>query len=131
MSLSFVRLDVNTMSRPSGEIAGSTSVAATAPDLDPMEKFSFGAVDGKYAFLSIQYGQASAFAFGRTYVLPLERGSVLPSMPTGGFRTEADVAAAPGVQILPYGDVGPGPSPATYAFSRVTAARNLYRIPLE
>jgi Tol biopolymer transport system component len=89
------------------------------------------AVDGKYAYLSIQYGQASAFAYGRTYALPLAPGSVLPSMPPGGFRTEADVAAVPGVRILPYGDVGPGPSPSTYAFSRVTSARNLYRIPLE
>jgi hypothetical protein len=88
-------------------------------------------VDGKYVYLSIQYGQASAFAFGRTYALPLVPGSGLPSIPPGGFRTEADVAAVPGARVLPYGDVGPGPSPATYAFSRVTSARNLYRIPLE
>jgi hypothetical protein len=87
--------------------------------------------DGRHAYLSVQYGQASAFAVGRTYVLPVAPGSVLPPIPPGGFRTEADVAGVPGVQTLPYGDVALGPSPSIYAFSRVTTTRNLYRIPLE
>lgn len=87
--------------------------------------------DGRRAYLSIQYGEASAFGVGRTYVLPLAPGSVLPVIPPGGFRTEADVAAVPGVQVLPHGDLAPGPSPSVYAFSRVTTTRNLYRIPLE
>jgi Tol biopolymer transport system component len=86
--------------------------------------------DGKHVYLSIQYGQASAFAVGRTYALPLAGGAVLPVLPPGGFRTEAEVAALPGVEILPYGDLTPGASPSVYAFSRVTTTRNLYRIPL-
>jgi len=53
--------------------------------------------DGRHAYVSIQYGQASAFGVGRTYVLPLAPGSVLPRIPAGGFRTEAEVAALPGV----------------------------------
>jgi serine/threonine protein kinase len=89
------------------------------------------AADGRHVYLSLQYGQASAFAVGRTYVLPLAPGSVLPPMPPGGYRTEGDIAAVPGVQVLPYGDVASGPSPSVYAFSRVTTTRNLYRIPLE
>jgi eukaryotic-like serine/threonine-protein kinase len=87
--------------------------------------------DGTRAYLSIQYASASAFAVGRTYLLPLVPGSVLPRTPTGGFRTEAEVAAAPGVQVLPHGDFAPGPSPSVYAYSRVTTTRNLYRIPLQ
>ena len=87
--------------------------------------------DGTRVALSIQYGQASAFGTGRTYVLPLAKGSVLPPIPEGGFRTEADVAALPGVEVLPLGDVSLGSSPGVYAFSRTTTTRNLYRIPLE
>ena len=88
-------------------------------------------LDGKRVYLSLQYGEASAFGVGRTYVLPLAPGSVLPPMPPGGFQTEAEIAGLPGVEVVPYGDLAPGPSPSSYAFSRMTAARNLYRIPLE
>lgn len=87
-------------------------------------------LDGSQAYLSIQATQQSAFAIGRTYVLPLAQGSALPAVPPGGFATEADIAAVPGVEMLPHGDVALGPSPSVYAFSRVTTTRNLYRIPL-
>jgi Tol biopolymer transport system component len=87
--------------------------------------------DGTRAYLSIQNGQASAFALGRTYVLPIPRGSRLPVLPAGGFRSEAEMAAVPGVQILEHGDVAFGASPAVYAYSRVTTTQNLYRIPIK
>jgi Tol biopolymer transport system component len=87
--------------------------------------------DGRRAGLSIQHGAASAFGFGRTYVLPVAPGAVLPAIPPGGFQSEAEIAAVPGVEVIPHGDVSLGPSPAVYAFSRVTTTRNLYRIPLE
>jgi serine/threonine protein kinase len=66
----------------------------------------------------------------RTYVLPVAEGSMLPAIPPGGFRTEAEIEAAPGAEIIPHGDVGPGPSPDVYVFSRETVSRNIYRIPL-
>ncbi len=87
--------------------------------------------DGKYVYLSVQYGQASAFATGRTYILHPEQGSMFPHVPPGGFRTEAEISALPGVVSLPYGDVAPGAKPSVYAFSRVTTTRNLYRIPVQ
>ena len=87
--------------------------------------------DGRRAALSIQYGAASAFGFGRTYVLPVARGTVLPDIPARGFRSEADLAAVPGVEVIPHGDVALGLTRAVYAFSRTTTTRNLYRIPLE
>jgi hypothetical protein len=86
--------------------------------------------DGKYVYVSVAVGAASAFANGRTYVLPTEGAAMLPRIPAGGFRSETDLAAVPGVIILPYGDLAPGPSPSIYAFSRETVTRNLYRIPL-
>jgi Tol biopolymer transport system component len=88
-------------------------------------------LDGSRAALSFQTTPQSAFAVGRTYVLPLAPGSVLPGVPPGGFRTEADVAAMPGVEVIPHGDLSLGPSSSVYAFSRITTTRNLYRIPLQ
>ena len=88
------------------------------------------APDGTRLYISIPVGAASAFGSGRTYVVPTEPGSMLPRMPVGGFQSEADLAAAPGVQMLPYGDVTAGPSASIYAYSRETVTRNLYRIPL-
>jgi Tol biopolymer transport system component len=89
------------------------------------------APDGRYVYLSFQFGEASAFAIGRTYILPLAPGSIFPSIPVGGFRSEQDVAAVPGVKVVQLGDFAPGPSPDVYAFSRTTGTRNLYRIPLQ
>jgi Tol biopolymer transport system component len=89
------------------------------------------APDGRYVYLSFQFGEASAFAFGRTYILPLAPGSTFPLMPAGGFRSEEDIAAVPGVKVLQLGDFAPGSSPDVYAFSRTTGTRNLYRIPLQ
>jgi serine/threonine protein kinase/dipeptidyl aminopeptidase/acylaminoacyl peptidase len=86
--------------------------------------------DGSRLYLSMQTGEASAFAFGRTYIIPLRRGDILPPMPVEGFRSEDELARIPGVQILPYGDVAPGRTVDLFAFSRTSITRNLYRIPL-
>jgi eukaryotic-like serine/threonine-protein kinase len=85
--------------------------------------------DGTRAYLSIQLGEASAFGTGRTYVLPLRAGTTLPDVPPGGFQSESEVAALPGVEMLPFGDVTLG-QPGTYLFSRETVTRNLYSVPL-
>jgi Tol biopolymer transport system component len=66
----------------------------------------------------------------RTYVLPLSKGSMLPSIPSGGFRTYEEIAAVPGVEIIPHGDLEPGPSANVYVFSRTTVARNIFQIPI-
>jgi serine/threonine protein kinase/Tol biopolymer transport system component len=86
--------------------------------------------DGSRLYLSMQTGEASAFGFGRSYIIPLGPGEILPPMPADGFRSEDELAAIPGVQCLPYGDVAPGPTADVYAFSRTSITRNLYRIPL-
>ena len=87
-------------------------------------------VDGKRVYLSLQYGQATAFGLGRTFVLPMAKESVLPAMPPNGFQNEQEIAATTGVESIPYGDVALGPTPDVYAYSRITTTRNLYRIPL-
>ena len=66
---------------------------------------------------------------GRSYVIPLRAGEVLPRMPAGGLRSELDVAQLPGARKVD-ADVVPGVSPDVYAFYRTTTQRNLYRIPI-
>lgn len=55
---------------------------------------------------------------------------MLPQMPSGGFRTEEQIAALPGVTMIPHGDLGPGTSPNVYVFSQTTVLSNIWRIPL-
>jgi Tol biopolymer transport system component len=70
-----------------------------------------------------------AVADGRTYVVPLAPGKILPPIPPGGFRSEQDIARLPGAHMMDA--IGaPGPSRDLYAFERRTVQRNLYRIPI-
>jgi eukaryotic-like serine/threonine-protein kinase len=109
----------------------STRGAASVPILQGTVSRMRWASDGTRALIAVQSGAgASAFGFGRTYVMPLEPGSTLPRMPAGGFKSEAELAAWPGVQVLPYGDLAVGAIPGLYAYSKITVTRNLYRIPL-
>jgi len=67
---------------------------------------------------------------GRSYLIPLSGGRMLPNIPPGGFRTEEEIAGLPGARRIEAYAVKPGPSPEMYAFYRGTAQRNLYRIPV-
>ena len=86
--------------------------------------------DSRFFYLSVLRGFQSAGAYGKTYVLPVSHGKMLPDIPAGGFPSEAAVATLPGVRVIDSGDVAPGPAPNIYAFSRQTIHRNLYRVPL-
>ena len=66
---------------------------------------------------------------GRSYIVPLQPGEFLPSVPVEGFRSEREIAALPGARRIDVGTAVPGPSPDVYAFYRSTTQRNLYRIP--
>lgn len=86
--------------------------------------------DGKFLYLAVASGMNTALASGHAYVIPLSPGKVLPDMPPEGFYSEAEIAKIPGVRVMDIADIGPGNSPDTYAFSRHTVPRHLYRIPL-
>jgi serine/threonine protein kinase len=86
--------------------------------------------DGKLLYLLVASGMNTALASGHAYVIPLPPGKVLPDMPSDGFHSEAEIAAIPGVRVMDLADIAPGNSPETYAFSRQTVQRNLYRISL-
>ena len=86
--------------------------------------------DSRFFYLSVMRGFQSAGAYGKTYVLPVPHGKMLPDIPAGGFPSEAAIAALPGVRVIDSADIAPGPAPDIYAFSRQTIHRNLYRVPL-
>jgi len=66
---------------------------------------------------------------GRSYLVPLQPGNVLPPMPAEGFHSDAQVAQLRGARRVDALTV-PGPSIGVYAFYRSTTLRNLYRIPI-
>jgi hypothetical protein len=111
--------------RPGKEEAGAT-LALPVGGGPPVEIYGTGigvkwSREGRLLFLMVG---------GNTYVLPLPPGRSLPDIPIGGFRSEAEIAALPGAQLIDASDVAPGPTPGVYAFSRETVQRNLYRIPV-
>jgi hypothetical protein len=65
-----------------------------------------------------------------TSVLPVSTRRGLPAIPEGGFRSDEDLAKAPGVLFIDSDDVAFGTTAGVYAFSRETVERNLYRVPL-
>ncbi len=73
---------------------------------------------------------ASMTLAARTYVIPLAHGRALPPIPEGGFQRSEDLGKLPGVRIIDAFATAPGPNRYVYAFPRVNAQRNLYRIPL-
>jgi eukaryotic-like serine/threonine-protein kinase len=120
----------------SGEQSGSAMQAYPLVDGPPtpiLDALGFvrWQLDGRLLYLSVATAMNSAGAAGRTYVLPLPRGQLFPKIPPGGFHSEAEISAQPGVHVIDAGDVSPGPKAGVYAFSRQTVHRNLYRIPLE
>jgi eukaryotic-like serine/threonine-protein kinase len=82
--------------------------------------------DQKYLLLSQQFSGMGT----KTFAVALSRGRAFPELPTTGIRSERDVLGLPGVITIPEGNVFPGPSPAVYAFFRVSRQSNLYRIRL-
>jgi hypothetical protein len=65
-----------------------------------------------------------------TYAIPLKPGQTLPQVPANGFRSKEAIAALPGVRLVSDEPIYPGPNPSVYAFTKTTAQRNIYRVPV-
>ncbi len=111
------------------EFAYPTGGGTPVPLCNPPCEVRWGP-DGKWMYISVYKAWISRLAAGRTYILPTRSNSAFPEMPVGGFRSETQLAAFPGVRIIQAADVAPGPTPESYVFSRETTQRNLFRIPL-
>ncbi len=66
----------------------------------------------------------------KAYSFPLPPGKMFPTIPPGGFRSEAEMAKVPGAKAFDVYDYAPGPTQDVYAFTRESVQRNLYRVPL-
>ena len=78
--------------------------------------------DGMYVYLRFS---------GSTYAVPLQRGTVLPPVPDGGFLSKDALAALPGARLISEASgVYPGPNPTIHALLKVSTQRNLYRVPV-
>jgi serine/threonine protein kinase len=72
----------------------------------------------------------------KLYVLPIPPGKALPAVFNSGSKSEAELAALAGAKagvkvLLASGDeFSPGSDPGTFAVSRFTYQRNLYRVPV-
>jgi eukaryotic-like serine/threonine-protein kinase len=84
--------------------------------------------DGRFFNLTLP-GMAAGQEGKKTFVIPLSAGHVIPSLPPSGVRNEADVRVLKGVRVMD-GIAYFAPRASVYAFSRTTAHRNLYRIPV-
>jgi hypothetical protein len=80
--------------------------------------------DGKCLYMHF------AWTTRETYVVPLQRGQVLPPLPKGGISAQ-ELAAIPGAKRIPQLDAFLSEDdPSVYAFMRQTSQRNIYRVPV-
>jgi Tol biopolymer transport system component len=89
--------------------------------------------DRKYVyFLGTGFGTNKLKSVSGIYALPLKAGQMLPDLPAGGIKSEAELKALGAVDLpnTDFDDMSPGPSLRIFAFSRRSIQRNLYRIPL-
>ena len=80
--------------------------------------------DQKYVYL--HYPEPSR----QTIAFPLQPGKVLPNLPATGLETASEATAMPGARLIPQARAFGGANPGTYAFPRITAQRNIYRVRL-
>ena len=81
--------------------------------------------DGRHLFL-----QRDLTSTDKTYVFPLTPGRPLPESFIHGLPSEQEIVKLPGVRVIASTDVVPGRTADTYAFTRESVQRNLYRIPV-
>jgi Tol biopolymer transport system component len=126
--------------RPQGESGGFTQAFPLSGG-EPIQLYSGAGssykigwtADNKYLMLPGATGEGpwlEGGGFGQTVMIPIPPGQMFPQIPAEGFTTDDAIAAIPGIRIIEFGDVVPGPTPDIYAYSQQTVQRNLYRIPL-
>lgn len=72
------------------------------------------------------------FSNAATYAIALPAGRMLPAIPAGGIQSKDGVAALPGARLMSeHESTVPGPEPSTYVFGKLSAQRNIYRVPVQ
>ena len=83
--------------------------------------------DRKHLFVQ---GKGAAATVDKAYVFPLSPGQMVPEGIVQGLPSEPELLKMPGARVIPLRNVVPGPTAETYAFTRQSVQRNLYRIPV-
>jgi hypothetical protein len=110
-------------------IDGGMPIALFLAGAGPVDSPVSWSHEGRRMFITLPSSTGSE-PNGLTYVVPLSRGKAFPPIPPGGFTSEEQIHHLPGVRVIDSVDVAPGPAPDTYAFTKQSVRRNLYRIPL-
>ena len=84
-------------------------------------------LDGKTLYVATDTSESTE---GLTVAIPLPPGKLLPDLPVSGITSRADRLNLPGIQVLPRGNLRPGPDPSTFVFTKHEFQGNLFRIPL-
>jgi hypothetical protein len=66
----------------------------------------------------------------KTFVFPLTPDRPVPENLIHAFPSEQEIVKLPGVRVIASPDVMPGRTADTYAFTRESVQRNLYRVPV-
>ena len=86
--------------------------------------------DGRHLYFSFVATMGIFTDVGTTFVLPIPPGKHMPDLPAGGVASVEEAAALPGARAIEHGNVSPGRDPSVYAYTKMTAQRNLYRVPI-
>jgi hypothetical protein len=54
----------------------------------------------------------------------------LPDLPAAGVASVEEALSLKGVRVIEHGNISPGRDPSVYAYTKMTAQRNLYRVPI-
>jgi hypothetical protein len=85
--------------------------------------------DGHFLVLD-WFGDGGMDANQKSFAIPLREGAALPPLPPNGIKSRPDLDALPGIHVIDAPSAVLGRSLTTYAFTRTSVHRNLYRIPL-
>jgi Tol biopolymer transport system component len=94
-------------------------------ELPPPTGFGWSG-DGKQLFVQPRDSKI----LGKAYIIPLTPGHLLPERFAHGLPSEQEILKLPGARVISSVNLAPGPVADVYAFTRESAQRNLYRIPV-
>jgi DNA-binding winged helix-turn-helix (wHTH) protein/Tol biopolymer transport system component len=110
--------------------AGKTSASMAVPTVGGSPRticvnacVSAWSPDGRFLYISRDLGS-------RTIAIPVREETGLPDLPEAGITVSEDALVVPGSQVVDQSEIVPGLDPATYAYVKTTAHRNLFRIQL-
>ena len=84
--------------------------------------------DGHEMFLSL--APNNGMGIGSTYVISLPAGRAWPALPPKGIRSATDVRALPVRNVIDTVGLFPGPTAGVYAYVKINAQQNLYKLQL-